>query len=174
MNSLEIPDELRLRPRFEILTDLSSDKVAEALGRVLKEINCPVRGQVIPGHATLEMPPRERQLWSPRLSLSFESVEGGGTRIRGLYGPAPAVWTLFMFLYTAVGFGVFLVGLWGLVLRSLGEPAPMLWLVPLLLACGMALWLFAQMGQRVSRHQIDVLDEVFRSALAELKAKSAF
>jgi hypothetical protein len=146
-------------------TELSEEEVTAALRRALQDYQCPVRGQVIPGHANLEMPPGEQRLWSPRLSLSYEAKESGGVRIRGLYGPAPGVWTLFMFLYTTVGFGVFLVGLWGMVLISLGEPAPMLWMIPLFLAGGLGLWLFARLGQQFSRHQRQVLHRVFCRAV---------
>ena len=45
----------------------------------------------------------ERRVWSPHLSIQVEP-KAEGSLLRGRFGPHPELWTLFMFLYTAVGF----------------------------------------------------------------------
>jgi hypothetical protein len=98
----------------------------------------------------------ERTFWSPHLSVQVEPSEGGSL-LRGRFGPHPELWTLYMFLYTAVGF-LATIGLmlgfvqwqsdmdpWGLWGVCLGVP-------------GLAiLYAVSAAGQRLSAHQIEEL-----------------
>ena len=49
-----------------------------------------------------------REKHSPHLHLEIEKMEDGNTFIRGLYGPDPVLWTLFMFLHFIVA-GLFVI-----------------------------------------------------------------
>lgn len=50
----------------------------------------------------------QRAYYSPHLHLELESLPESGTHIRGLFGPDPTLWTLFMFLHFIVA-GVFVI-----------------------------------------------------------------
>jgi hypothetical protein len=54
------------------------------------------------------MPESKREYWSPHLHLELETIENNETHIRGLFGPEPTLWTLFMFLHFMVA-GIFIV-----------------------------------------------------------------
>lgn len=132
----------------------------------LKRIDSPVRGRVIPDFASLMLPEPQREMWSPYLTVSLEPGPGGqGSLVRGVYGPAPGLWTLFMFLYTTLAFSAFAVLIYGLVLQTLGERSAILWLVPVLLALFVTLWLVASVGQRLSRHQMKTLHDFVEECL---------
>lgn len=164
---LHIPGDELIRPRFSVVSELNEHSVLVALNNGLKNPNTTVRGRAIPGFATITLPPDERTLWSPQLTLMYGPAEDPQkTLIRGLFGPAPGIWTFFMFLYIGLGFIGMCLLIYGLVLRTLGEAANVLWIVPLCLAAIMGLWLVARTGQRLARHQMHVLRDFTTQTLS--------
>lgn len=161
-----LPGDEFIRPRFQVPCPLSPAEATARLKEGLKHIECPVRGRVIPDFASLMLPEQEREMWSPYLTVSLEKGPGGqGSLVRGVYGPAPGLWTLFMFLYTALLMSAAAILLYGMVLRTLGERSSILWLVPVLLALFVTLWLVASVGQRLSRHQMKTLHDFVEQSL---------
>ena len=59
-------------------------------------------------HIWMNMPNRKRDYWSPHLHLELEVKDINETHIRGLFGPDPTLWTLFMFLHFMVA-GIFVI-----------------------------------------------------------------
>ena len=59
-------------------------------------------------HIWMNMPEAKREYWSAHLHLELEPKQDGGTHIRGLFGPDPTLWTLFMFLHFMVA-GIFVI-----------------------------------------------------------------
>lgn len=170
-----IPGETLIRPRFETVIPMPPEAVTLALQAGLSDPHCPVRGRVIHAFVTLTLPDKDRAIWSPQLTLSYGPEPDGGTRLRGVYGPAPGLWTLFMFLYTVLltTSGILLV--YGLVLRQLQLDAGVLWLVPVLLALFAGLWVAASVGQRLSRHQMATLQSFVRQCLdIDLSSSSGY
>lgn len=164
---LHIPGDKWIRPRFSEVSDWDDHAVWVALNNGLKNPNCTVRGRAIPGFASITLPPDERTLWSPQLTLMYEPAEDPQkSLIRGLFGPAPGIWTFFMFLYIGLGFIGMCLLIYGLVLRTLGEDANVLWMVPLCLAAIMGLWIVARTGQRLARHQMHVLRDFTTQTLS--------
>lgn len=53
-------------------------------------------------HIFLRIAKKERHFWSPQLHLEIREQEKVN-EIHGLFGPNPAVWTMFMFLHFVVG-----------------------------------------------------------------------
>jgi len=100
----------------------------------------------------------ERKFWSPHLSVQVEP-DGEGSLLRGQFGPHPELWTLYMFLYTGVGFlatiglmlGFFQLqsgmtpwGFWGL---AIGVPGIII------------LYAISATGQKLSAHQMEELKD---------------
>jgi hypothetical protein len=59
-------------------------------------------------HIWMNIPEAKREYWSPHLHLELESKDNNETHIRGLFGPEPTLWTLFMFLHFMVA-GIFVI-----------------------------------------------------------------
>jgi len=163
---IEIPEHLGFRPRFNVITSLTPEEVVTSIKAILEQDDCPVKGEVIPGHASIELPQSQKQLWSPRLTITIESApEGPGSRVRGMYSPEPGIWTFVMFLYTTIGFSIFVLLMWGSSLWALDEDASILWWAPVLCILFFAVWLSARIGQRLSSHQIGILHHQIEKAL---------
>ncbi|MEP2024651.1 MAG: hypothetical protein ABJH98_17430 [Reichenbachiella sp.] len=142
----------------------SPEKIATQLKDRIKISDDGIHGTVIEGHATLSLPPRDQHYWSPQLSLSFESSETGSV-LRGLYGPRPEVWTMFVLFYSIIGFAVLVILVIGYSNWTLGQSAQILWLVPALVGIFLTLYLVSYFGQKMGRKQIVTLHNFVEKAL---------
>ena len=92
----------RMRPRFRIPVSGDGSAVLEQLSNQLKAPDTRLVGQIVRGHAFLQLSEERRSPLSPFLNL--ELTEGPeGTLLCGRYSPAPNVWTGFMALYIFLG-----------------------------------------------------------------------
>jgi hypothetical protein len=115
--------DLRLRPRFALDVACDVDALVATLREGVEKSDPALEGFFTPEHCVLRIPPDRQSLWSPELDLTFErrGHDRAGIRVRGLFGPRPAVFTGFAFLYAvlaAVGVGGLL---WGLAQVTLGQ-----------------------------------------------------
>lgn len=154
----------RIRPRFKHLSSLSSQEVHDALLQQIKSQNLPYSTMMVMDNITVKLPEHMQQLWSPQLSMSMEKTDEG-TIIRGLYGPNPSVWAVFFFGYVLLGLISVFVGMYGFSLAMLGQPAPLLWVIPGCGAVAAILYFLAQTGQKLGAEQMYRLHLFYESAL---------
>ena len=154
----------RVRPRFQMETDLTLQTVNERLQAGLTRAMGSIIGKVHPQYASFRLPPEEQHYWSPQLSLSYDETEAG-CQIRGMYGPRPAVWTMFVFFYAMIGFGVLVIAIVGLTQLMFDEPGQILWLVPILVLVFFSLYWVAYLGQRLGHDQMVILHHFLESSL---------
>lgn len=155
----EVSDHLphyRVRPRFKVETDYSIEDLVIKLNNSLGEDDATCKGSVNPKFISLRLPAKELHYWSPQLRINLEPTEKG-CLLRGLYGPRPAVWTMFVFFYSLIGFITFLVLVIGLSKYSLNGSAPVLWFVPVLILMILSLYLVAYLGQKAGHDQMVTL-----------------
>ncbi len=145
-----------IRPRFQIETTDSPQVLADKIRASLKSENARCKGRIKHGYATLYLPNEERHYWSPELTLTIEESESGAL-LRGLYGPRPAVWTMFVFFYSLIAFSVLIVGIIGLANLSIDKSGAILWLIPFLIIIFLTLYLVAYFGQKIGHDQMVVL-----------------
>ena len=148
----------RVRPRFKLETGLASDQLIEQLQSALDRENAECQGSIHALGGTLSLPPQQQHYWSPQLSLSFEETETG-TILRGLYGPRPAIWSMFVFFYAIIGVAALIAGIVGMSMLSLGKSSALLWVVPVLLLLFLTLYLVSYSGQKVGRKQMIILHQ---------------
>lgn len=105
---MDTNNELRLRLRFYKDVPESSDKVRQKFENY-KKTNCDDFSVKTGGtHIWLNIKDNKKSYYSPHLHLELESKNENGTHIRGLFGPDPSLWTLFMFLHFIIA-GIFLI-----------------------------------------------------------------
>lgn len=161
----------RVRPRIRFTTQQTSEEIASTIKTQLKSGVCSCEGQVTSNFATIYPPAKEQHYWSPQLTITLEEVEGE-TLVRGLYGPKPSVWTMFVFFYSFLGFITLMVLLVGLSFWSIGQPATILWLVPLLILLVLSLFLVAYFGQRFGQKQMTRIHRFLEDCLnQEIEAR---
>lgn len=154
----------RVRPRFQVVADEPSEELEKRIAAALKTDDAPCKGRVNSGYISLSVPEADQHYWSPRLSLTLET-HGGGTLIRGLYGPRPAVWTMFVFFYALIGFAIVIISIIGMANMSLDKSGAILWSVPLLIVAFLSLYLVAYMGQKAGHDQMLILHQFLEDSI---------
>ena len=157
---------------FERHLACSPNEAEDMIQAYVESTNDGYSGSFYDKHVTISVPPEEEWFWSPQLSLDLQS-HNGGTRVRGVYGPRPSVWTMFMAMYAIAGFTGFIGGIVGLTQWSLGMDAMWLWSIPAAVVLAVFTYALALVGQWLSRDQIDALQAYTERALNEAEAQSA-
>ena len=148
----------QIRPRIREYSNITIDELMQNIKENLRHPEAPCEGRFIHGHGSLFIKGPERHYWSPELNLTLED-EDGKTLIRGLYGPRSQVWTMFVLFYSTIGFAMLIVLFYGLTLYSLDQPSGILWLLPVLLAILLTLYLVSYFGQRLGKKQMIILHD---------------
>lgn len=156
---------LRVRPRFKQLSQQNTQEIGDALKEGLEnEENCV--GQIMEQTIILKIAPKNRHFWSPQLAINLEKTEKG-TIIRGLYGPNPTIWTMFMFAYIGIGIMAMFALMVGLTNISLGRGYLFMIIFVALLGGLLALYLVAQFGQKMGVEQTFTLHHFFEGIIHE-------
>ncbi|HMQ47039.1 MAG TPA: hypothetical protein PKA00_06330 [Saprospiraceae bacterium] len=159
---------IEIRPRFRMELPLPPGEIIGQLKQAINQPTAKIVGFIADHHVVLKIPQEQRHYWSPQLSLEVEDNEKGGSLIRGLYGPAPSVWLMFLFFYYVIGAICLFTGIMGFAQVSLGMPAPILWVLPMGAILAVGLFLSAKAGERLGRDQMlelkIFLEEVLESA----------
>ena len=106
--AMDSNNEIRLRLRF--YKDVPENLESVLLKFENYKINCTedCHLKIKHNHIWMNMPELKREYWSPHLHLELETKNTNETHIRGLFGPEPTLWTLFMFLHFMVA-GIFII-----------------------------------------------------------------
>jgi len=157
-------NNLRLRPRFREKVNFPPAIVKKNILATLKEKSDKWSGKIVDNHIILKIPDDQQHYWSPQLTLELEEIENG-TLIRGLFGPKPGVWTMFVFFYSSIGFLTLMGLLFGLSQLMLKMDAYGLWSVPVGMLILLCLFLMSKIGQGLSQEQMYQLNSLLRESL---------
>jgi hypothetical protein len=139
----------KLRPRFRYYVPSSQDEICDQFKGVFKDEKIKFTGSALSYHIVIDFLENDRHFWSPQLDLNLEKYEDG-TLIRGLIGPRPNVWTVFMFFYAVAG----VAGLAGIIIGtgqwSMGDSPLAFWLVPFSAAIFLAVYLIGKTGKKIA------------------------
>lgn len=105
---MELDNQLSLRYRFDKVVTKTFDDIIKSCEQLKETVEPDYKIKVSGHHIWLHIGMLHREKHSPHLHLEIEKMEDGNTFIRGLYGPDPVLWTLFMFLHFVVA-GLFVI-----------------------------------------------------------------
>ena len=161
----------RIRPRIRVETEYSPDQLRDVFSQKLKQDRSKIEGTVLSNFVSIAPVKEDQHYWSPQLTITIEKTEHGSL-LRGLYGPKPSVWTMFVFFYSVIGFAVLIVSMIGLSYWSLNKGSTILWLVPVLILLFLTLYLVAYLGQKFGQKQMIHLHHFMEECLGqEIDAK---
>jgi hypothetical protein len=103
---MEPEKSIALRPKFEVESKNSVDKIKEKAKQLKTELKADYQIKIIDEHLYFYFSKEKRKYYSPFLHLELEANEGK-TTVKGLFGPEQLLWTLFMFLHFIIA-GLFL------------------------------------------------------------------
>ena len=156
-----------VRPRFRHVINLDLETTQRRIVDHITpgESRCEVKN--FPGYLCLRIPEQDRHFWSPRLTLSIESAGDGKTSIEGIYGPNANVWSLFLYGYLITGTLAVFAACIGLVQVMLDHTPWGLWVLGLMLAAVVTLYVVAQFGQKLGVQQTFLLHQAYESAIGQ-------
>ncbi len=155
---------IEIRPRFQRRLPERPSEVIARLRAALQGPDTGIIGAFMDHHIVLRFPLEQQHYWSPQLALEVEAAENGAL-LRGLYGPRPSVWLMFMFMYSILGLLGLFVAIMGFSQLSLGIPAPILWGLPVAAALALFLYFSAKTGERLGRDEMVRLQNFLDQAL---------
>ncbi|MFT4535842.1 MAG: hypothetical protein ACI9P5_003212 [Saprospiraceae bacterium] len=157
MNSATDPQAFHLRPRFTIISNRSIDELCDTFRALLLKPDAEYSGKVRSGFVSLYPKSGDRHYWSPHFSLSMEEPEDidGKTFISGIYGPAPEVWTMFVFFYAIIALSIVIASVIGFANRSIGESGAILWAIPVLVLIFASMYSVSYFGQKKGHNQVE-------------------
>lgn len=113
-----LPNEIILRPRFQLELDQTKEPVLKSFENVDQP---PFIVRRMDDHVFIKFEQEKVHFWSPQLHLEINDTEDKGSKIYGLFGPNPTLWTFFMFLHFGVATIFIGLGVWAYSSASLDK-----------------------------------------------------
>ncbi|MEW7292149.1 GTP-binding protein [Aquimarina sp. 2304DJ70-9] len=161
---MKISKDIVLRPRFFQDLNIPSEKALDAFEK--KSKTClDFKVSRIDHHVFIRIPKKEQHFWSPQLHLEIYDTEKT-TMLKGLFGPSPTVWTLFMFLHFIVA-GLFTTaGIWLYVNISLDKPIifPIVSMISLFIVW-FVLYFAGRLGREAGKKEMHALYQFMENTL---------
>lgn len=158
----------RIRPRFELYSEKNVEEIIDQINTKLKNNKYHLHGFAMQDHITIRVNSDHKHFWSPQLSVLLQREETDNeTKIIGVYGPMPNVWTMFAFSYLALGTLFIFISIVGFSQRALGNDSSILWSLPVMAGIALILYIVSQMGQKLAAPQTYAMHFFFQEALGE-------
>lgn len=97
----EKKNKVLLKPRFKIALDDKPKVIKASFEKCIESKNCKYISKQSGNHFFLDIPKVEAHFWSPQLQVEI-TENNGKSIIKGILGPKPQVWTLFMFFHFVI------------------------------------------------------------------------
>jgi hypothetical protein len=154
-----------LRPSFSLVLDSPAEAARERIVAQIKSDKAPCDVKTFPGMVSLYIPDAETHFWSPRLSVSIDPRDEGGSLLQGTYGPDTNVWAIFVYGYLLTGSVGLFSGILGFCQWKLGYHPWALWIFAVAVVGAVGLYVFAQFGQKLGARQTFLLHQMFEKAV---------
>lgn len=164
-------EQLHVRPRFRFTVPYETDALIAHLTQKFKAKDHPFPTAVRGHFFVLDVPEQVAHYWSPRVTFEIEKDEEDPSKslVRGIIGPKPQVWTMFVFIYFSFGVVGLFVTILGLSKISLGGSSLLVWALPIALALMSTAYLASKSGQKMGAKQTELLKVFFRDSWKELQ-----
>jgi len=147
---------ISIRPRFHKVSELPAQEIIQRIRQALDYPDASIKSTIIDHHVILRIPLKDQHYWSPQLDLEIEEKEGK-TVIKGLFGPSPSVWFMYVFFYSVLGFVSVIVMIMGFSQLNLGLSARILWLLPITGILFLFAFSTARAGQKLGASEMELL-----------------
>jgi hypothetical protein len=162
-----------IRPRFSFTVPYQIDEVRTRIDELIQDSQELVVGSIIDNHITLDIPALHRHYWSPQLNFRIEPDyhNPNHTVVKGLIGPRPEVWTMFMFTYFSIGVLGTVGSIYGVTQWMLDEQNIIIYAMPLAAVIMLTAYKAGKYGEKLGSEQIETLKQFVRDALSMQKTE---
>jgi len=106
-------------------------------------------------HIFIKFDEQHNHFWSPQLHLEIHEIDTKTSKLYGVFGPNPALWTFFMFLHFGVATLFIILGIWAYSSASLNNPYGLqLGLMGFMVVLWFVLYFFGRAGKRKGKPQM--------------------
>ncbi|MEE9348701.1 MAG: GTP-binding protein [Flavobacteriaceae bacterium] len=159
-------NKILLKPRFKMTYDESQEVILNKFKANLSNTDCKYCSKISDNHVFMDVPKVDAHFWSPQLAVEVVKGDNGKTIVKGILGPKPQVWTLFMFFHFAMALAFIVFSVLFYVKWSLEKPAafykfmilalPVLWVI---------MYFVGQWGKKLAYKQMVELDDFLMETL---------
>lgn len=147
-----LPNDIVLRPRFQLELPDSKEIILETFEAAEKKSFLVNR---IDDHIFIKFRKELLHFWSPQLHLEINEFEKEGSKLYGLFGPNPSLWTFFMFLHFGVATIFTILSIVAYSRATLGRTYGLyIGLMVLMLLVWFSLYIFGRLGKRKGKPQM--------------------
>ncbi|MCE2613092.1 GTP-binding protein [Flavobacteriaceae bacterium D16] len=130
------------------------------------EVEKPFLVKRLDDHIFIKFNKKEAHFWSPQLHLEINELEEGNTKLYGLFGPNPTLWTFFMFLHFGVATFFIIFGIWAYSSAALDRPYGIqIGAMVFMVVVWFVLYAFGRAGRRKGKPQMNQLYSFMRDKL---------
>ncbi|MFH6602512.1 GTP-binding protein [Maribacter algicola] len=150
-----IPNDIVLRPRFQLEVPDHHEKLLKAFED--SEVK-PFLVKRLDEHIFIKFNAKHNHFWSPQLHLEIVEMDENNSRLFGIFGPNPTLWTFFMFLHFGVATIFIILGIWAYSSSSLGKSYTLqLALMGFMVVLWVVLYFFGRVGKHKGKPQMHEL-----------------
>ena len=159
-------NDIVLRPRFRRELELPKESY---LSQFAGTISDTFQVKRLDDHVFIKYKKQQLSFWSPQLQLEIIKDHDEKTRLYGLFGPNPTLWTFFMFLHFGVATFFVIFGIWAYSSAALGKPhtwqiIAMIFMVVI----WFAFYAFGRLGKKKGKPQMQELHMFMEEVLARV------
>ncbi|REG87532.1 GTP-binding protein [Winogradskyella sediminis] len=145
---MSLTNEIVLRPRFTFEVQTHNEILLKGFEDQsdFAENNYIVTR--VDNHIFIKINKKDQHFWSPQLHLEITDNGDNNSIVKGLFGPNPTVWTMFMFFHFVVAALFFGLGVWAYTNFSLGNSYAIQVFLSLLM---IVLWFTLYFAGRIGR-----------------------
>lgn len=162
---MALPNDIILRPRFKFDIDICNEDLLERFGAKEKGEFIVTR---VDDHVFIRFPKQNQHFWSPQLHLEINEKDSSSATVRGLFGPNPTIWTMFMFLHFVVAGFFIAFGIWAYTNARLDKSyAIQLFVTFMMVAFWFVLYFAGRMGRSKGKPEMERLFKFMRKTILE-------
>lgn len=158
------------RPRFKVYTKSSKEDLIKIIKNHLNIKNTTIGGYANQEFAMVRLRRDKDKYWAPQLQIRWETDEENPslTVVRGVIGPRPNVWTMFMFLYGFSGAVFLTLGSYVVSEYIVKGYSNWLWSIFAAIFIAAATFIASKIGQQIAKEHLSEInsfvDEIFDDA----------
>ena len=155
------------RPRFKVYTKATKDELITLIKKHLEIRKHKIGGYANQEFAMVRLREDKGKYWVPQLQIRWEQDEDNPkfTVVRGVIGPRPNVWTMFMFFYGFAGALLLTLGTFAVSEYYVKGESVWIWSIPFALFIAIGTYAASKIGQIIAKHHLheinDFVDEIF-------------
>ena len=163
----ENKNKVLLKPRFKMEFDESQEHILKKFKENLADKDCQYCSKQSGNFIFIDVPKVAAHFWSPQLQVEVvEDKTTNKTIVKGILGPKPQIWTMFMFFHFVIALAFVVDFVFFYVKWSLDKEAgfykymlitiPMIWII---------MYFIGQTGKKIAYKQMLELDNFLMKTL---------